>query len=300
MKKYKKYLFPALIAAFAIIFLVSAGFLIDYFVDSKKQADQYDDLADLMNQGQQGQLSDQEINDYLDDYYWSDSEYNPEDDGSLNTPELPDHDPSLPEFYTIRNPDTGELMDVLREFALLFPKNTDLAGWITVEGTDVNYPVLQSPDRPNYYLTRNFYKENSRHGAIYANETADLDYPSDNVTLYGHKMQDGSMFASLHKYKDPNFFKEHPYITFNTLTERHTYKIISVFTTCADPGKGFAYHAFVDGDAQTFADFVAECKRLSLYDTRVEAIYGDKLLTLSTCEHSINNGRFVVVAKRVS
>lgn len=300
MEKYKKYLFPALIAAFAIVFLVSAGFLIDYFVDSKKQADQYDDLADLMNQGQQGQLNDQEINDYLDDYYWSDSDYNPEDDGTLNTPEIPDRDPSLPEFYTIRNPQTGELMDVLREFALIYPLNTDLVGWVTVEGTDVNYPVLQSPDRPNYYLTRNFYKENSRHGAIYANETADLDYPSDNVTLYGHKMQDGSMFASLHKYKDQSFFKEHPYITFNTLTERHTYKIISVFTTNADPGKGFAYHAFVDGDEQTFADFVAECKRLSLYDTRVEAVYGDKLLTLSTCEHSINNGRFVVVAKRVS
>lgn len=288
----KKILYSALIILFSAIFLVSAGFLADYFIKSKQQADQYDELSNLVDQAQQEQQDDT-----------SSSENNNTIDSSDSSDSSDSHDapkPIVSDYLTITHPDTGEKMKILREYSLIFPMNTDMVGWIKVEGTKVNYPVLQTPDTPNYYLTRDFYKKSSRHGAIYANETADLTTPSDNVTLYGHKMKDGSMFASLHSYKDKAFFTEHPYITFNTLTEHHTYQILSVFITSANIGEGFVYHTFVDGDEQTFTDFVAECKRLSLYDTQVDAVYGDKLLTLSTCDHGIDNGRFVVVAKRIS
>lgn len=284
----KKYIYPALIIAFALVFLVSAGLLADYFIKSKKQQDQYDELSSLVQQGQQqspitptggGDAS---------------GSTEPSSDGLVDPPvELPTH-------VTVTNPDTGKTMEILREYAVIYQKNSDLVGWIKIDGTRVDYPVMQSPEWVNFYLTRDFYKNNSRHGAIYANESANINTPSDNVTLYGHKMADGSMFATLHSYSDIEFYKKYPYITFDTLTEHHTYQIMSVFLTTATLGEGFTYHTFVDGDEQSFAEYVRQCKELSFYETNVDAAYGDKLLTLSTCDHTIENGRYVVVAKRIS
>ena len=125
--------------------------------------------------------------------------------------------------------------------------------------------------------------------------------PSDNLTIYGHRMRDRSMFAQLDLYMDKSFWEENPYIYFDTLKEMHTYKIIAVFTTSGTAGQGFAYHQFVDAKTEEdFDSFVNSVKRLSLYDTGLTAQYGDKLISLSTCEYSINNGRLVVVAKRVA
>ena len=107
------------------------------------------------------------------------------------------------------------------------------------------------------------------------------------------------MFAALHDYKKKDFFKAHPYISFDTIYEHYDYQILSVFITTAD-AEGFAYHLYVDGDMDAFTEYVAKCKELSLYDTGVNASYGDKLITLSTCEHNIDDGRLVVVAKRIT
>ena len=286
----KKYIYPALIVAFALVFLVSAVLLADYFIKSKKQQDQYDELSNLVQQGQQQQPS---STDPTDGGNASDATQPGSDD--------PDSTPAQPVTHvTVTNPNTGKPMKILREYAIIYQKNSDLVGWIKIDGTRVNYPVMQTPEWVNFYLTRDFYKKNSRHGAIYANESANINTPSDNVTLYGHRMADGSMFASLHNYSDIEFYKKYPYITFDTLTEHHTYQIMSVFRTTATLGEGFTYHTFVDGDEQSFAEYVRQCKELSFYETSVEATYGDKLLTLSTCDHSIENGRYVVVAKRIS
>ena len=108
------------------------------------------------------------------------------------------------------------------------------------------------------------------------------------------------MFNNLLLYKERDYYEERRYIQFNTLTERHTYEIVAVFTTTASVGRGFAYHLFVNAATpEEFAQYVAKCKDLSLYDTGVTAQHGDKLITLSTCEYSQVNGRLVVVAKRV-
>ena len=109
------------------------------------------------------------------------------------------------------------------------------------------------------------------------------------------------MFAQLDKYRDPQFRQENPYIYFDTLTRLQTYEVMAVFVTTASQGEGFQYHAFVDAQSEEeFADFVAQCKALSLYDTGIDAQYGDKLLCLSTCEYSRTNGRLVVVAKQIA
>ena len=125
--------------------------------------------------------------------------------------------------------------------------------------------------------------------------------PSDNIVIYGHRMSDGSMFARLDKYMKEQHYRDNPYIFFDTLTELHTYKIVSVFLTTASVGKGFTYHTFVEADDEAeFNKFIKSVKSMALYDTGVDAAYGDKLITLSTCEYSQTNGRLVIVAKRIS
>ena len=176
-----------------------------------------------------------------------------------------------------------------------------MVGWITVPDTKINYPVMQTPTKPDYYLKRNFYKKSSDWGAIYAREVCNVNEPSDNVTLYGHHMKDGSMFTGLDKFKQKSFWETHRTFQFDTLYERHTYEIIGVFKTSANVGQGFNYHLFVDAaDEGKFNEFVSTVKSLAFYETGVTAQYGDKLLTLSTCEYTLSNGRFVVVAKRIS
>lgn len=125
--------------------------------------------------------------------------------------------------------------------------------------------------------------------------------PSDNVILYGHNMKDGSMFATLLKYRKQSYWEEHRYIHFNTLLERHTYEIVATFKTTATIGQGFDYQMFANADTEEeFDDYIATAKSLAFYDTGVTAEYGDKLITLSTCDASLTNGRLVVVAKRVN
>ncbi len=209
--------------------------------------------------------------------------------------------PPQPTYVTITHPKTGESMEILPEFADAFLSNSDLVGWICIPGTDIDYPVVQTPDRVDYYLHRDFNKKYNLHGCIYAREQCDINAPSDNITLYGHRMQDGSMFAQLINYNKKDFFEKNRYIYFDTLTERHNYEIIAVFKTTATLGEGFQYHQFVDAASEeSFNSFVSTCKSKSFYDTGVTAQYGDKLICLSTCEYSQENGRLVIVAKRIA
>lgn len=181
-----------------------------------------------------------------------------------------------------------------------YARNSDMVGWLQIEGTNLNNPVVQTPDDPNFYLKRNFDKNYSEWGTVYAWGSADLQRPSDNVTLFGHTMQDGSMFACLHNYTRQEFWENNKLIFFNTLTEYHTYKVYAVFKTSANIGN-FAYHQFVDANTEEeFNTFVSTCKEMAFYDTGITPVYGDKLLTLSTCEYSLDNGRLVICAVRMS
>jgi sortase B len=217
--------------------------------------------------------------------------------------ELPDEEvtPTEPALATVTDPDTGETVSLLPEFAQLYTMNNHIVGWISIADTDINYPVMQVPDSRDYYLYKGFDRAYSRHGCIYVREECDVFAPSDNITIYGHRMGDGTMFNDLHDYADPDFYEDHRYILFNTLTERHTYEIFAVFKTTATIGEGFQYHHFVDADsAESFNSFVNTCKRKSFYDTGITPQFGDKMITLSTCEYSQENGRLVVVAVRVA
>lgn len=271
--KRRKLLFWSMIAVFVIIFVVSGSILADYFIDSQQQQTQMEELSDLVAQVQQEMQAAAN---------GTDANGNP-----------------LSPYVEVVNPDTGDKVTILREYAKIYSMNTDVVGWIKIEGTRVNYPVLQTPRQENYYLKRNFYEEESRHGSIYAAEAAKLDVPSDNVTIYGHRMADGTMFADLHNYRKKEFFDQYPLIQFDTLTEHHTYQICYIFVLSVTEESAFAYHTFVDGTESEFNNYIAQCKQRALYDTGAEPVYGDKLITLSTCDHDIKDGRLVVVARRI-
>ena len=196
----------------------------------------------------------------------------------------------------------SEDKDYLAEYYELYQQNNDMVGWIKVDDTNINYPVMQSIDEPNFYLKHKFDKTYSAYGCPYVQENCDVQKPSDNIIIYGHHMNDGSMFTGLMKFTDKSFWENHKTIEFDTLTDRNQYEVIAVFKTVVytNSEDSFKYYEFTDAEnAEEFDEYVAKCKELSLYDTGVTAEYGDKLISLSTCEYSHNNGRLVVVAKRV-
>ena len=266
----KKYLFIAVILVLVAAFGISAFMVGNYLVDGKKQAERYDELSQIAN-GQTTQAAETTA-------------------ATETTGETRETKPNL--FGTD---------GMLAGYQEIYEMNNHTVGWIKMEGTQMDYPVMQTPDDPNYYLYRNFDKNDSARGSIYAREVCDINEPSDNITLYGHNMADGSMFASLNAYTSKYAWDTNPLIGFDTLYEYHTYKIYAVFKTSANIGEGFSYHKFVDAaNEQEFNDFVKKCKELSFYDTGITPVYGDKLIALSTCEYTLNNGRLVVCAVRVT
>lgn len=186
------------------------------------------------------------------------------------------------------------------KYSAVYEQNSNFVGWISIEGTNIDYPVMQTIGKPNYYLKRNFEKQYSDYGVPYVQENCDLEF-SDNCVLYGHHMNNGTMFSDLCKYADEDFYREHKTICFDTLSGFGEYEVIAAFKTAAYSQQGFKYYHFTLADsAEDFDAYISKCKELALYDTGVNAEYGDRLITLSTCEYSRNNGRMVVVAKQVA
>lgn len=188
---------------------------------------------------------------------------------------------------------------ILEKYQALYEQNHDLAGWLSIEGMVIDYPVMQCED-DEYYLHRDFYGMESKYGCLYVRGKADLE-DGTNVVIYGHNMKDGSMFGNLDLYQSADFCREHGTISFDTLYEERTYEVVAVFRSQvydADEDV-FKYYQFYEADTQEeFDDFYENIKKLSLYDTGVTAELGDTFVTLSTCAYHVTDGRFVVVAKR--
>lgn len=184
------------------------------------------------------------------------------------------------------------------KYSDLYAQNNDFIGWIKIEDTVIDYPVMQSKDSPDFYLKHNFNKAYSRFGVPYMQENCSLS--SDNIIVYGHNMKNKSMFNELTKYKNKDFYNTHRYIQFDTLSEQRKYEVIGAFKTVAYTSNGFQYYNFVKANTEEdFRAYIEKCQALSFYDTGISAEYGDELITLSTCEYSQNNGRLVVVAKLI-
>lgn len=184
-----------------------------------------------------------------------------------------------------------------KKYESLYQSNKDFVGWIKIENTNIDYPVVQSLTVPNFYLEHDFNKSESIYGTPYIDAECDMN-TSNNFIIYGHHMKNGTMFNNIIKYKDQEFYNEHKEINFDTMNGYGEYEVISAFRIDID-NDNFLYHQYNNMNEDKFAEFINEIKLRSLIDTEVNTKYGDKLITLSTCEYTYKNGRFVVVAKKI-
>ena len=196
---------------------------------------------------------------------------------------------------------TEERTEKMIQLEELQKENEEIIGWLEIAETNINLPVCQAQDN-SYYLTHNYKKEKATSGALFLDKDFNLDKPSTNYLIYGHRNKNGTMFEDLMKYKDEQFFKSHPTIKFTTTKEDTEYQIIAVFFSRVyykDEQNVFRYYQFVNAENETeYNEYISNCKKASIYDTGATAEYGEQLLTLSTCEYSQEDGRFAIVAKK--
>lgn len=181
-------------------------------------------------------------------------------------------------------------------------ENQEIMGWLEIEDTNINYPICQTNNN-DFYLTHNYKKEKASTGSLFLDKDFDMVNGSSNYLIYGHRNKQGLMFEDLMKYAKEDFYKKHTKIKFTTLKEDVDYEIMSVFYSRVyyqDEKNVFRYYYFVNAENENeYNNYVEQCKKVSIYDTGITAEYGEQLLTLSTCEYSQEDGRFVVVAKKV-
>lgn len=195
-----------------------------------------------------------------------------------------------------------EPREVLEEYKNLLNKNKKLIGWLKIDDTNIDYPVMQTSDN-EYYQDHNLNQEYDKNGSIFMDKDCDVLKPSTNYILYGHHMKSGQMFGKLDLYSSEKYGSEHQYIQFDTIYEKGLYQVMYVFRSrvYSEEEIVFKYYQFIDAlSEQEFDSYMQEMSAMSLYDTGVTAQYGDQLLTLSTCDYQEKNGRFVVVAKKVA
>lgn len=210
---------------------------------------------------------------------------------------------SLYKGVTIHYTEEEEIeLEVLEEYQTLYNKNKRLIGWLKIDDTIIDYPVMQTVNN-EYYLDHNFNQEYDKNGSLFLDKDCDVVRRNTNLIIYGHHMKSGKMFGNLNSYSSQEYGKKHSLIQFDTIYEKGTYEVMYVFRSRIynEDEVVFKYYQFFDAASEAeFNSNMQEMAALSLYDTGVTASYGDELLTLSTCDSSEEDGRFVVVAKRVS
>lgn len=204
---------------------------------------------------------------------------------------------------------------MLPEYQTLYEKNADVVGWLKIEDTVIDYPVMQTPEDEEYYLDYDFYGNRNVNGSLILDadsatgtgtaekEYADGSSPTTNLIIHGHTMKSGQMFGNLQRYRDKVYGKKHSVIQFDSLYEHRTYELLAVFYSQVyyKTDSVFKYYNFFQANTkEEFQDWYRNIKKLSLYDTEVTAEFGDEFITLSCCSYHVEDGRFVVVGKRIS
>lgn len=195
----------------------------------------------------------------------------------------------------------GRMVQV--KFADLYQMNPDFIGWITIEDTSVDYPVMQSIYENEYYIHRNFDKNYDGSGLPFLDYRCNIETPTSNLLIYGHNMKAGTMFAQIMKYADQDFYEEHPSFTFDTIDGDGEYEVVAAFYSQIYPEEdtlSFKYYEFFDAaNEEEFDTYVDNILRLSCIETDIVPEYGDSLITLSTCAYHTEDGRFAVVARKI-
>lgn len=208
-------------------------------------------------------------------------------------------EPDAPkETAELRNvEDTDEESDapaltVRHDIPLLVSRNSDCIGWITIDNTAVDYPVMHTPDRPQKYLRRNFYQQYSDSGVPFLDYRCTLD--SDNLIIYGHNMRNGTMFSALKDYLNDGHPASHPTILLETEDGAHEFKIFAVVSV----DKLDTWYNFIHAETEDdFNDAIQRIIQNAHYTDRDIPEYGNRLLTLSTCYGSTRSSRLIIIAR---
>ena len=266
-----------LIIVFSVSAIVSGRLFWKEYRDAKASEEAFSSLAGLVQDTEQNGGEDGSTGDYTD----------ATGIGTLDNDEvLPDEEMAA-----------EDAAKAYEKYGALYEQNNDFVGWIQIDGTNINYPVMQTPDNPDYYLKHSFEKTWSDYGVPYLDEACVIGQ-SNNLVIYGHHMSNGSMFCDLELYSDPAFCMEHPVIRFDTLSSFGEYEVIAVFRYNTNQ-ETFRYDREVNMDEGRFSWFIEQVHARELFSTGKDASFGDQLLTLSTCEYTYKNGRLVVVARKV-
>ncbi len=194
---------------------------------------------------------------------------------------------------------------ILAKYQYIYEENNDFIGWLRISGTNIDYPVMYTPYEPEKYLHADFDGAYSDSGTLFVDANASpRKETSDNILIYGHNMKSGTMFHDLLSYESEDFYKEHKYITFDTLDERGSYEVIAAMRTSVYPDgdkEHYHYYEFFQAkNKEEFDEYVSYARANTPYEIETTAEYGDKLITLSTCAYHTENGRYVVVAKKIN
>lgn len=206
-------------------------------------------------------------------------------------------------FEELRTP-TEEAEDTYDFLIKSNKENSDTVGWLKLPGTKIDYPVMQTPDDPEYYLRKNFSKDYSLSGSLFVDARCDME-ESNNILIYGHHMKSGVMFGDLEDYRDKDFYEKHKYIQFDTLEGEGLYKVIGagptrIQNTNSTDFKFYEYPMLTDEDR--FNAYMKGVLNISDYSFLEDTEFGDKLITLITCSYFTDDktGRYIVVAKKIS
>lgn len=180
------------------------------------------------------------------------------------------------------------------QFQTLQQLNPEMIGWIRIDGTPIDYPILQAVDN-DYYLYRNYKAQKSKAGSIFMDFRNDVSADDRNTVLYGHRLKDGSMFQSLTNFLDEDFFRTHRTIEFDTMYDRFDAEIFAVYYTTVD----FDYIQTDFTTDEEYRALLEEIQEKSFFESDVHVTEEDRILTLSTCDYTLdpNEGRLVVHAK---
>lgn len=199
-----------------------------------------------------------------------------------------------------------------------YSENEDTIGWLKIDGIKTDHVLMlgqknkryaNGANGQNHYLNYNFNHQPSSYGELYMDHRCRVTptYLSQNMTVYGHHMMDGTMLAGLDHFKNKSFYEQHPYVTLHTLWDTYYFKVFAIFTVNLKVKKDadFDYRQADYGSDEAFLKFIQEAKNRSYYDTGVEVTASDRVITLSTCTYptgqpGIDNARLVMMARLCS
>lgn len=207
---------------------------------------------------------------------------------------------NVEELKKIKNNSAKGENDKLKELLSL---SSDIKGWISINDTKIDYPVLQSPmDSPIFYLDHDYKKNQSKSGSIFINSYYEMfDENTQNTVIHGHSMRNGTMFAALLKYSELNFLKDHYIVNFDSIYEKGKWKIFGIVKTNSDEKHGpiFDYFSPKFNSNEDFFNLIYNIKIRSIFNIPVGISSNDKIISLSTCSYEMEGFRTVIFARKI-